>query len=215
MPWKQWINKPFVKKGWLSLLLVVGIVGYLHGIYSDVDAAGERLPVVVVKHPIAMNHVFVREDVSVVMVPKRYRNPSAMADISLVVGHVALVNMAEGDHVATSSISVGSSRLSSSIPKNKRLVAIAIDPSAMLPVKMGDWVDLIVTSIVTQMGEKKVESLPLLERIPVVDVEPSNGSVSRSVIYGWMSPDQALRLMTAEKQGVVTAIVRPVDDGEE
>lgn len=214
MSWREWIKKPQVHIGIAAAVIVIGIVGFVGHLRHAWTEGNELMPVVVTRDVLPIYHAISQDDIRVEMVPKQYRNPMSIADADDVIGRTTLVALADGEHVAYSHLSTQGSHISSRIPKYKRVVAIPVDRALLLPAQEGDRIDILVTTILSGMDGKMPQSRLVAANVPVVGIGANEKYPSGPALYGLVSPDQAIALANAIKEGTISVMARPMKEDE-
>lgn len=192
----------------------------------------EKVAVVVANVDIPENTVITDKMLVYAEMPVSAVHPNAINDINSVVGATALANISSKEVILSNHIlSAGQKAdgLALILEEGQRAMSISVDATTGVSflMKVGNHVDLILVS--KQLQDKYTEngvdqrrnvSKMLLENIEIVALFQAlndapvdgNGYYQYSTVTLAVTPEQAVKLALALKEGTIYVVLRPQDD---
>ncbi|MDR3559875.1 MAG: Flp pilus assembly protein CpaB [Negativicutes bacterium] len=217
-------------KGLLMIALVLSlgtsmlVYSYLKGV--ETQATKQGAPVVVAKGDIPPKTKITAEMVQETSVPPEYIQPGAATTVGEVIGTTSREQIVAGEQVTQRRLMVeGQSRgFSGSIPADKRAVTVAVNEVTGVAgfIKVGDYVDVLVTFDTNTVGENV--SQVVLQNLMVLAVDRDAEAVKpeankdkkesgKTTVTLAVTPEEAARLTVADEKGKIRMALRPFSQG--
>ncbi len=227
------------KRLWIALGLatVAAVLTYVY--ISQQEAAlrlaGTPIHVLVAKKSVARGSTLTADKVTIQAVPGAYLMPGAISssDPDSVIkqwqeykGQYALVPISKGEQILPNKLSRLVPGFAAAVPEGMRIVTLAMDPAGALGghVRPGNRVDVLGSFDCTIKGIKRMTSVALVQNLLVtgvgddtvdaLDKEKMTGTVGGTVflVSVAVTPEDALRLTLAEREGMLKLSLRSLGD---
>ncbi|BCJ86623.1 Flp pilus assembly protein CpaB [Effusibacillus dendaii] len=214
------------------ILLCAGAISY--AIYTYLDSLRQTVPVVVAKSEIPVNVEVKTDMLQIVQAEKKTADTllrHAASRVEDIVGGITLQKITAGspiqmdpkvlifpEHRQTYVKGDGSVDVKNFIPKDRRLMSVALDPESAVNnmLQKGDLVDVIFTSDANKSGNEF--SNMILQQIEVFDVEQlsfskqpdslgKQGLVQHVTLL--LAPQDAVTLALAKRDGKIDLALNP------
>ncbi|WP_339186166.1 Flp pilus assembly protein CpaB [Brevibacillus sp. FSL K6-6036] len=222
----------FAKVGWRIFFILVSAGAIAYSVYEYLDSLRQTTVVIVAAKEIPA-HTLITEDM---VKPVEVAADSARLLITKpvtvkedVVGGITLQKIEAGKPMELDPKALifpeqrsmylrkdGSVDMTYFIPKEKRLISVALPPASVVDNRLskGDWVDVIYTSKSDSKAIGESVSHMILQQVEVFDIERVNvkGEGRESVMQHvtlLVSPQEAVKLSLAKHKGDIDLILNP------
>ncbi|WP_066058032.1 Flp pilus assembly protein CpaB [Robertmurraya korlensis] len=222
----------FFKLSWRIILIILSAGAIAFSTYSYLDSLQQTVKVVVAANDIPA-HSDITDDmleeieVEVNSAEKLLNKPAP--DKESIIGGISLKNIPAGQPIEMDPDNIifpenrklylnSSGKVDSThfIPKDKRLLTVALEPQASVNnlIEQGDWVDVIYTSKASENNQNFANMV--LQQVEVFDVEKielDDNSTSKTGVIQHVtllvSAQEATILTLAKRQGSIDLVLNP------